>query len=219
MDPDNSIYLKEHECFIGCAKELILTGKKLADMCKHNANVCRKHGKHNATTLWNFIEICYASSELNKQKYEHRNSFSNQKNAQNARRTAQVVSTDVSKWDHNKNTNMSSSDDHIDIKSQDDDNLIDSSGSGGKQTYPPYGSVILSESQILSEITFENFDSLRNGFIYVGPPDFTKALALPETALHCDVQAARPQLDIKAKNREKSPVCKLWLYLFSDEWV
>lgn len=209
MDPDSSIYLKEHECFIGCAKELILTGKKLADMCKHNANVCRKHGKHNATTLWNFIEICYASSELNTQKYEHRNSFSNQKNAQNARRTAQAVSTDVSKWDHNKNTNMSSSDDHIDIKSQDDDNLIDSSGSGGKQTYPPYGSVILSESQILSEITFENFDSLRNGFIYVGPPDFTKALALPETALHCDVQAARPQLDIKAKNREKSPVYEL----------
>ncbi|XP_023292808.2 GATOR complex protein WDR24 [Lucilia cuprina] len=206
MDPENSsIELKEHECFIGCAKELILTGKKLADICKHNANVCRKHGKHNATTLWNFIEICYASNEMNKQKYEHRNSFSNQKNAQIARRTAQVVSTDNSKWDHNKNNNVNGSDDNIDIKSQDDENLIDSGGSSGKQTYPPYGSVILSESQILSEITFDNFDSLRNGFIYVGPPDFTKALSLPETALHCDVQAARPQLDIKAKNREKSP--------------
>lgn len=206
-DTDNFVHLKEHECFIGCAKELVLSGKKLAEMCKHNAFVSRKHGKHNATTLWNFLEICYGSNEMNTQNYEHRNSFSNQKNAQNVRRTAQVVNnSDASKWEHNKSNIVDGSDDNLDIKSQDDDHLLDGSGSSNKQTYPPCGSVILSETQILSEVTFDNFDSLRNGFLYVGPPDFTKALALPETALHCDVQAARPQLDIKTKNREKSPV-------------
>lgn len=69
-----------------------------------------------------------------------------------------------------------------------------------------FNSVILSENQILNEITFENFDMLRDGFLYVGPPDITKALSFPETALHHDVQAARPQQDMKSENRQKSPV-------------
>uniref|UniRef100_A0A1I8MUE5 GATOR2 complex protein WDR24 n=1 Tax=Musca domestica TaxID=7370 RepID=A0A1I8MUE5_MUSDO len=204
VDPEISVELKEHECFIGCAKELILSGKKLADICKHNASVCRKYGKHNATTLWNFVEIAYGSNELNKLKYEHRNSFSTQKNSQASRRPTQVVNTDVLKWDHNENNNVNGSDNDTELKSQDDD-LMDHNGPGGKQFYPPYGSVILSESQILTEITFDNFDNLRNGFTYVGPPDISKALALPETTLHCDVQAARPQLDINADDRDKSP--------------
>lgn len=159
--------------------------------------------------MWNFIEISYGSNEQNKQKYEHRNSFSNQKNSQASRRPTQVVKmTDVLKWDHNENNNTNGSDVDTELKTQDDDedHLMDNNGPGGKQTYPPQGSVILLETQILSEITFDNFDLLRNGFIYVGPPDFTKALSLPETALHCDVQAARPQLDIKAEDREKTPV-------------
>lgn len=205
-----SVQLKEHECFIGCAKELILSGKKISELCKHNASVCRKYGKHNATTLWNFVEIAYGYNELNKQKYEHRNSFSNQKNSQTSRRPTQVVSTDLLKWDHNENNNANGPDADTELKSQDDDTLLDSNGAPGKQSYPPHGSVILSESQILTEITFDNFDALRNGFIYVGgPPDFAKALSpdfAKETALHCDVQAARPQLDIKAEDRDKSPV-------------
>ncbi|KAL9893205.1 GATOR complex protein WDR24 [Glossina fuscipes] len=203
---DNSVPLKEHECFFGCAKELIFTGKKLGDICDHNAMVSRKYGKHNATTLWNFIKVLYASNEFNKQKYEHRNSFSKQKNCQTSRRSTHAINSDVlMKWDHHENNSGIGSADGNELKSQDEDALLDASDSGGKQTYPPYGSVILSETQILTEITFDNFDVLRNGFIYVGPPDFTKALAFPDTALHCDVQAARPQLDIKAQDRAKSP--------------
>ncbi|XP_013119356.2 GATOR complex protein WDR24 [Stomoxys calcitrans] len=203
IDHEISFQLKEHECFIGCAKELLLTGK-FTDICKHNANVSRKYGKHNATTLWNFLEIAYGSNDINMQKYEHRNSFSTQKSSQASRRPTQVVNVDVLKWDHNENHNENNIVD-AELKLQVDDDLLDTNGLVGKPSYPPLGSVILSETQILSEITFDNFDSLRNGFIYVGPPDFTKALSLPETALHCNVEAARPQIDIKAEDRDKSP--------------
>ncbi|XP_037945419.1 GATOR complex protein WDR24 [Teleopsis dalmanni] len=210
VDEENSVELKEHECFIGCAKEFILTGKKLGEICEHNAKVTKKYGKHNASTLWNFIKILYGSSEFSTQKYEHRSSFSTQKSIQSSRRPTQninALTNEVLPWSNNERTDTNGNNNDIDIELQDADALsgvVGGSGSG-KQNYPPYNSVIISENQILNDITFDNFEMLRNGFIYVGPPDFTKALSFPETALHHNVQAARPQQDIKVKEHEKSP--------------
>lgn len=44
---DTTTELRVHECFIGCARELLLSGKKLAELCEHNADVSKKYGKHN----------------------------------------------------------------------------------------------------------------------------------------------------------------------------
>ncbi|XP_034662632.1 GATOR complex protein WDR24 [Drosophila subobscura] len=191
---------QEHECFIGCARELIMSGKKLAELCEHNSEVSKKYGRHNATTLWNFLKLFYGSNHF-EPPFEHRSSFSNQKNPINQRRATQVPSD----WPQQRsdpsqdlNGNAQEATHEIDPANDDDDPL---GGSGVE--HPPTSSVILSETQIISEINFDNFELLRNGFIYVGPTDAAKALAFP--ALHHDVQAARPQLEIKASDHEKSP--------------
>lgn len=61
-----------------------------------------------------------------------------------------------------------------------------------------------------SQITFDNVKNLRDGFLYVGPHDFTKALTLPEAAIH-DLQAARPQPEI---NTEQEPVFVFYVFYF-----
>ncbi|XP_030370588.1 GATOR complex protein WDR24 [Scaptodrosophila lebanonensis] len=194
--------LRVHESFMGCAREMLLSGKKLSELCEHNAEVCKKYGKHNATTLWNFVKLFYGSNNF-EPPYEHRASFSNQKNPTNSRRTTQVASDWApQRIDMGQDVNGNSQEAPHEITHADDDDA--ELGGSGKQ-HPPTSSVILSESQIISEITFDNFELLRNGFIYVGPADLTKALAFPDTALHHDVQAARPQLDLKASDHEKSP--------------
>ncbi|XP_052853922.1 GATOR complex protein WDR24 isoform X2 [Drosophila gunungcola] len=191
---------QEHESFIGCARELIISGKKLSELCEHNAEVSKKYGKHNATTLWNFIKLFYGSNHF-EPPFEHRSSFSNQKNPMNSRRATQVASDwpqQRSELGQDLNGNTPETAHEIDVANVDDDPL---GGSGVE--HPPTSSVILSETQIISEITFDNFELLRNGFIFVGPTECAKALAFP--ALHHDVQAARPQLDLKASDHEKSP--------------
>lgn len=209
------IYIKEYECFIGCAKELILCGRKLTDMCEQNAIVTKKYGKHNATTLWTFIKVLYGSTEFSKQKYDiHRNSFSNQKSVQSLRRPVQTTNVhEALQWDSNQNNDIANNDDTADTVMRldiDSSNGVVGVGLGGiKQNYPPFGSVILSETQILNEITFDNFDLLREGFIYVGPPDFSKMHSHQESALHHDVQAARPQLDLKAECKETPPASNM----------
>lgn len=40
---------QEHESFIGCARELVISGKKLSELCEHNAEVSKKYGKHNVS--------------------------------------------------------------------------------------------------------------------------------------------------------------------------
>lgn len=157
-----------------------------------------------ATTLWNFIKLFYGTKHF-EPPFEHRSSFSNQKNPITLRRAAQVAS-DWTPHDQGQEMNGNSQETQLEAvdASEDGDELA----VGGKQNPPPTSSVILSETQIISEITFDNFELLRNGFIYVGPADLTKALALPDTALHHDVQAVRSQLDLKASEHEKSPVRK-----------
>ena len=139
---------------------------------------------------------------MNKQKYEHRNSFSKQKNPPATRRPTQVTNALTAQEQQQRNDGLENVDLNADMEAHDADNLTVSTV--GNNNYPPFSSVIWTENQILTEITFDNFELLRNGFIYVGPPDFSSALSFPETALHHDVQAARPQIDIKAENREKS---------------
>ncbi|XP_067618817.1 GATOR2 complex protein WDR24 [Eurosta solidaginis] len=205
-------HLKDHECFIGCAKELLLNGKKLLDICEHNGNVTKKYGKHNATTLWKFIKVLYGTNEFSKQKYEiHRNSFSNQKSVQSSRRSTQISNVhEALQWErgeHSDNNDDNATDTDVQLDIDTASGVVGGVGVGNaKQNYPPFGSVILSETQILNDITFDNFDLLREGFIYVGPPDFSKMHSHQEQAMHHDVQAARSQLDLKAESKEISPL-------------
>lgn len=180
-----------------------------------------------AITLWNLVKILYGSNEFNaKPIFEHRNSFSNQKksccnvprrsvqlpskkhNSDNLHHLHHITNTDHRHFHHRKSLNSDDSNDHHNL-STDLDDLEDGSimdNGEGQQMYPyKLGSVILSETEILSEITVDNFELLRNGFIYVGPTDYTKALAFPDTALHCDVQEAGPQVDRKVEtNRDRT---------------
>lgn len=152
--------------------------------------------------MWNFVKLFYGSNHF-EPPFEHRSSFSNQKNPMSSRRATQVAS-DWAPHEMGQDLNGNSQEQPHEITNASDDS--DELGGSSKQQPPPTSSVILSETQIISEITFDNFELLRNGFIYVGPADLTKAMAFPDTALHHDVQAARPQLDLKASDHEKSPV-------------
>lgn len=54
---DITTELRVHECFIGCARELLLSGKKLSELCEHNADVSKKYGKHNVRIIEDLREI------------------------------------------------------------------------------------------------------------------------------------------------------------------
>lgn len=83
-----SLY-KDFTTLQGCAREYILTGGSLSEICDYNADIARKYGKPNVGMLWNFVKNQYAccgnssgGSIANKvshnQSTESRNSTSSQ---------------------------------------------------------------------------------------------------------------------------------------------
>lgn len=54
----------EFDAFRGCARDYILTGAQLSDICDYNADIARKYGKANVSMLWRFIGNQYANVAL-----------------------------------------------------------------------------------------------------------------------------------------------------------
>lgn len=182
---------KESDGMIGCAKEYIFRAKTLAEVCEYNSLVSKKYGKHTASTLWNFIKLFYGSKEFTNRKPIHRNSFSNQKN--NNRRTIQSKPSVTLEKSESK-TDLNGSKEADSRRGSKDFDSISRT----------YYSRVSNQPVILenSEGPFDDYRSLRDGFLYVGPHDVTTALALPETTLHHDFQAARHHEDIKADHED-----------------
>lgn len=51
---------KDYITLQGCAREYILTGGSLSEICDYNAEIARKYGKPNVGMLWNFVKNQYA---------------------------------------------------------------------------------------------------------------------------------------------------------------
>lgn len=60
---DTTTELRVHEVFIGCARELVLSGKKLAELCEHNAEVSRKYGKYNVRNIKDVSELAIPADD------------------------------------------------------------------------------------------------------------------------------------------------------------
>lgn len=182
---------KESDGFIGCAKEYILRAKSLVEVCEHNAAVSKKFGKHTAATLWNFVKLFYGSKEFINRKPPQRSSFSNQKNL-NRRVIQSKPSTSLNKSESKIDLNESK---ELDSRrgSKDFDSIS-----------RIYYSRVSNQPVILenSEGPFEDYRSLRDGFLYVGPHDVTTALSFPGTNLHHDIQAARNHEDMRNDHDE-----------------
>ncbi|XP_055380424.1 GATOR complex protein WDR24 [Condylostylus longicornis] len=184
--------LKEYQCFVGCAKEYILKDDTLENICDHNAKISKKYGKHNATTLWTFIKRFYASTDFVYKKKETRNSLSTQ-NSLTSRRMTQVANQPLLQWGNEecKDDKQSESDDGIVL---DDPKIMDFITPKNGESKPLFsnasqtGLIIFEKSQITSD----NFKSLRDGFLYVGTHHHTKGLIFPEADLH-DLQNTSKQ--------------------------
>lgn len=46
---------RDYDAFRGCARDYILTGAYLPDICEYNADIARKYGKANVSMLWRFV--------------------------------------------------------------------------------------------------------------------------------------------------------------------
>lgn len=54
---------REFDAFRGCARDYILTGAYLPDICEYNADIARKYGKANVSMLWRFVGNQYAHAK------------------------------------------------------------------------------------------------------------------------------------------------------------
>ncbi|XP_035919644.1 GATOR complex protein WDR24 [Anopheles stephensi] len=212
--------LKDYLALKGCAKEYILTGASLAEICSHNAAVAKKYGKANVSFLWNFIAQLYAHSTAANMKLEQRNSgtiqsasgrlmaqISNQSSSGRsedramgggghpAAGTANVVSNsstdDYSEFANNKNAN-------------------ETHGTGqllSVDIEPDKCDFVFGET----ELTFDSVDCIkgfRDGFLYTGPHDLVKDYTFPSSNLmnaH-ELHQTQPRKHLMAeKSQETSP--------------
>lgn len=51
---------RDYDAFRGCARDYILTGASLPDICEYNADIARKYGKANVSMLWRFVGNQYS---------------------------------------------------------------------------------------------------------------------------------------------------------------
>lgn len=221
---------KDYISFNGCAKEYILQGKSLAEMCDHNADVARKYGKSNVCFLWRFVKNQYAIAPSKiPSKTESRNSTTVNQNAiQNRLFKIQNTNTVTPGWGNGTDGHASDDSNSID----DDNKNLDQNPkqkvdnekmvNGTSNVIRLPASVQLSQSPIMEVDLMNNFmyggaelkinemdlKALRNGFLYYGPHDITREYSLPEHSLmgH-DLQTARTAQEMANENRrDLSPV-------------
>lgn len=70
-DVSNTL-LKDFVAFHGCAKEYVLSGGTLAEMCEHNAAVAKRYGKSNVCVLWRFVKNQYEHAKQSVLKVDTR---------------------------------------------------------------------------------------------------------------------------------------------------
>lgn len=222
-DTPKTLQQKDYHTLRECAREYILSGKPLLDMCEHNAKVARKIGKNNVAMLWTFVKIMY--SALSKQ-YHHQSSdaFRNPSAAQNMLSTRMLMATPNTMppvvWgeeksdDQNTNSNETNDDDY-----KPNDYIVPKVGEFNKfgSTSAATTNAQNTNLDVLNnivygdtELTVEHMDcikSLRNGFLYIGPHDMTKNFALPsDSMMNHDMQQSARNQTMSRNRRDQSPV-------------
>lgn len=221
-DAAKTLQQKDYQTLKECAREYILSGKPLLDMCEHNAKVARKIGKNNVAMLWTFVKIMY--STLPKQYHQSVDAFRNPSAAQNMLSNRMLMATPNTMppvvWGEEKtddqitNSNEANDDDY-----KPNDYIVPKVGEfnkmGGTSGAPTNAQIpnLDALNNIVygdTELTVEHMDcikSLRNGFLYIGPHDMTKNFALPsDSMMNHDMQQSARNQTMSRNRRDTSPV-------------
>ncbi|XP_058130131.1 GATOR complex protein WDR24 [Anopheles ziemanni] len=194
-DVTKTTLLKDYHALKGCAKEYMLTGSSLTEICSHNASVAKKYGKSNVSFLWNFISQLYAYSSIANVKLEQRNSNISQHNigrlmAQHSNQSSTGRSEDrVLGSGSNPSlgtthaVSNNSTDDFLEFSNS--KNPVESHGLGqilSVDIDPGKCEFVFGET----ELTFDSVDCIkgfRDGFLYTGPHDLVKDYTFPTSNL------------------------------------
>lgn len=235
-DTSKTLQQKDYHSLRECAREYILNGKPLLDMCEHNARVARKIGKTNVAMLWTFVKIMY--SALPKQ-YHHQtaDAFRNPSAAQNMLSTRMLMATPNTMppvvWGEEKaddqitNSNETNDDDY-----KPNDYIVPKMGEFNKfgGSSPATTNAQNTNLDVLNnivygdtELTVEHMDcikSLRNGFLYIGPHDMTKNFALPsDSMMNHDMQQSARNQSMSRNRRDQSPVSSLLIPILGNSYI
>lgn len=186
---------KDFAAFKGLAKEYLLWGKTLSELCEHNAEIAKKHGKSNVAMLWKFVKNQYSLPKLNQNTFELRNANINQSLLPNRKHMLQNSNAITTGWGEEQKE--LTSEEAIakmcceDIKHQ--DFRHPKSGEFKHTTSNPISNLMQnvltagdteSVNNFMygeSELTVNCVKGLRNGFLYIGPHDLTKLWSLPSS--------------------------------------
>lgn len=196
--------------FKGCAREYILTGGTLSEICDYNAEIARKYGKPNVTMLWRFVRNQYADGSSGA-SLDTRNSTSSQNILPSrlllCHQQSQFGTSAASDWDDGQRGDQSydtSTEEALvnmcceNLKLQDfrhpKSGEFKHSGAGPASGLLQQQNGIIGDVESVNnfmygeaELTVDDMDcvkGLRNGFLYIGPHDLTKSWSLPHNNLN-----------------------------------
>lgn len=207
---------KDYHILKECARNYILSGKPLAEICDHNEKIARNLGKHNVSMLWQFVKIIY--STLPKQNADpFRNPTANQ-NLLKANRMLMAAPNSIAQhWvDENSDEKITHTNESNVDEIKPNSYTIPKTGELSKLTTNQNGSedgTIDALNNIVyggNELTVEHMDcikSLRNGFLYIGPHDLTKNFSWPsDSMMNHDMQQTTRHQTMSRNRRDTSPV-------------
>lgn len=188
---------KDFAAFKGLAKEYLLWGKTLSELCDHNAEIAKKYGKSNVAMLWKFVKNQYTLPKLNQNTFELRNANSSQNSLPNRMHMLPNANAITTGWGEEQKE--LTSEEAIakmcceDIKHQ--DFRHPKSGEFKHTTSNPISNLMqnvltAADTESLNnfmygeaELTVNCVKGLRNGFLYIGPHDLTKLWSLPSSSI------------------------------------
>ncbi|XP_058059631.1 GATOR complex protein WDR24 [Anopheles bellator] len=222
-DVTKTSLLKDYLALKGCAKEYVLSGSSLAEICGHNAAVAKKYGKSNVSFLWNFISQLYAYSSIASTKLEQRNSNSSQHTG--GRLMAQISNQSSTGRSEERAIGSGSNPNLGPISSTasngNADDFVEFTSNTKNANEPPgLGQLLLVDVEHErcefvfgeTELTFDSVDCIkgfRNGFLYMGPHDMVKEYTIPSSNLinahELHPTQHRKHLAVAEKSQETSP--------------
>lgn len=171
-EPKN-IMKQDHDFFLGCAKEYLLHGKSITELCDHNASIAVKYGNREIGFLWSMIKTIYAPNMVHNQLSEQRSLIVGSQNILTTKTFLTQSSIPITV------------DDEILLKTREDNGVTTVKDETVSQSLSiPDVPAAVNSRDILQDFVFGHNDrgvdnimrikSLRNGFLYIGPHDTTK---------------------------------------------
>lgn len=99
-DSDRPNLFKDYIYIQGCAKEYILSGKTISELCDHNSNVAKKYGKSDVSLIWNFVKKMYSTPRRMTSNIDQRSLTVGQNSL--SKRLSQTSNQLNSNWDDKK---------------------------------------------------------------------------------------------------------------------